>query len=57
MTKTSFSFLYLVCSGCIAYLGFASLIGYILQVIVPEYYIEEAGAGVGLKKVAVVQRI
>ena len=57
MTKTSFSFLYPVCSGCIIYLGFISLMGYILQVIAPEYCIEEASTGVGLKRVAVVQWI
>ena len=54
MTKISFSFLYLVCSGCIIYLGFISLMGYILQVIAPKYCVEEVGAGVGLKRVAVV---
>jgi hypothetical protein len=54
MTKASFSFLYLVCSGYIIYLGFISLIGYILQVITPKYYIKEAGAGIGLKRVTVI---
>ena len=44
--KTSFSFLYPMCSRCIVYLGFVSLIGYILQAIVPEYYTEEASMGV-----------
>ena len=54
ITKTFFSFLYLMCSGYIIYLGFIRLIGYILQVIAPEYYIEEAGTGIGLKRVAVI---
>jgi phosphate starvation-inducible membrane PsiE len=54
MIKTSFSSLYPVCFRYIIYLGFTSLMGYILQAIAPKYYIEEAGAGVGLKKVAVV---
>ena len=50
ITKTSFSSLYLVYSKYIIYLGFASLIGYILQVIAPKYCVEEASAGVGLKE-------
>jgi hypothetical protein len=28
--------------------------GYILQAIAPKYYIKEAGAGVGLKRVMVI---
>jgi uncharacterized membrane protein YjjB (DUF3815 family) len=55
MTKTSFSFLYLVYSEYIIYLGFISLIGYILQVIAPKYYTKEASTGVGLKRVTVIQ--
>jgi hypothetical protein len=54
ITKAFFSSLYLVCSGYIVYLGFISLIGYILQAIIPKYYIKEAGTGVGLKRVAVI---
>jgi hypothetical protein len=54
MIKASFSFLYLVCSGYIIYLGFISLIGYILQAIAPKYCAKETGAGVGLKRVIVV---
>jgi peptidoglycan biosynthesis protein MviN/MurJ (putative lipid II flippase) len=57
MIKASFSSLYFVCSGYIIYLGFVSLIGYILQVIVPKYYVKEAGIKVGLKRVAVIQQI
>ena len=52
--KTSFSFLYLVCFKYIIYLGFISLIGYILQVITPKYYIKETSTGVGLKRVTVI---
>ena len=55
MTKFFFSSLYLMYSRYIAYLNFINLIGYILQAIVPKYYIEETSIGVGLKKVTVVQ--
>ena len=44
-----------MCFGCIVYLGFINLMGYILQIIVLEYYTEEAGMGVDLKRVAVIQ--
>jgi hypothetical protein len=57
MIKTSFSSLYPVCSEYIIYLGFASLIGYILQAIAPKYCTEEASAEVGLKRVTVIQQI
>ena len=53
ITKTSFSSLYLVYFRYIIYLGFISLIGYILQAIAPKYCVEEASTGVGLKRVAV----
>jgi hypothetical protein len=57
MTKTFFSSLYPVCFGYIVYLGFISLMDHILQAIAPKYYAKEAGAGVGLKRVVVIQRI
>ena len=53
-TSTFSSFLYPVCSECIAYLVFASLMGYYLQTIVSEYCAEWAGMGVGLERVVVV---
>jgi hypothetical protein len=46
ITKPSFSSLYLMCFKYITYLDFIRLIGYILQVIAPKYYTEEASAGV-----------
>jgi cyanate permease len=54
MTKTSFSSLYPVCFGYIIYLGFISLISYILQGIIPKYYIEETDTEIGLKRVVVI---
>ena len=55
--KTYFFSLHLVCFGYTVYLGFTTLISYILQVIAPEYYAKEASRGVGLKRVTVIQQI
>jgi hypothetical protein len=54
MIKTSFSSLYPVCFKYTIYLGFITLMHYILQVIVPKYYTKEASAEVGLKRVIVI---